>query len=542
VNVTVDEARSAQESERVYQENLERKVVVLKGARILSKDETVGLDDIELLEQYGMLDTGAIDPLPLVKVFAVMAVLSWLLFVFCARFCGKTFHSAGAVSLLASVVLFTLLLCRLLYPLHPLAMPVFIAPFLLAYLLGLRVAVVSGMYLMAAISMFTGMEAQALAIGLVGCCATALLTHNVSQRSRFPAAAFAAAALNAALYAVMSGDIARPEAYAADAGVLFASTLGAGVLAMGLNALLESAFNTATPLRLTELSSGNNALLQRLSFEAPGTHHHSLMVGYMAAAAAAEVGADAFIARAGGYYHDVGKLMNPEYFTENQSGYNPHDDLPPEESCRVIVAHTRDGVELCQKAKLPAPILDIVREHHGDTPVSFFYSKACKLYGAGAVRAEDYRYPGPRPSSRESAIVMLADSCEAAVRSAGAKDEGAVRDWIDKIITMKFNDGQLENSEISMRELNRIATCFLRVLSGYYHSRVKYPDEPQPAAVAPGEELGALPGAAVGGAGGGAGGAGDGPAGEPGGEPGGAPDGARAQDMRGVGAALAERE
>jgi putative nucleotidyltransferase with HDIG domain len=246
---------------------------------------------------------------------------------------------------------------------------------------------------------------------------------------------------------------------------------------MGLVALMENLFNAATPLRLTELSSGNTPLLRRLSFEAPGTHHHSLMVGYMAETAAFSIGANHFIAKTGAYYHDVGKLTAPSNFAENQYGVNPHDQFDPEESSRIIISHTTAGVELCEKAKLPQRIIDIVREHHGDTAVAYFYNKAVKLRGEGAVSYDDFKYPGPRPSSREAALVMLADSCEAAVRSSVNKDEATIAQWVQKIIRSKINDGQLDYCMISMRDIQMIEQCYIRVLTGYYHTRIQYPDD-----------------------------------------------------------------
>jgi putative nucleotidyltransferase with HDIG domain len=199
------------------------------------------------------------------------------------------------------------------------------------------------------------------------------------------------------------------------------------------------------------------------------------MVGYMSEAAALEIGGNPLLARAGADYHDVGKMKKPEYFAENQNGVNPHDMMDPDVSAAIITAHTVDGIEMCEKYKLPQEIINIVGEHHGDSKAAYFYNKACKLFGAENVNELDYRYRGPRPSSKESAIVMLADSCEATVRSSESKSEEDIGKTVERIINGKIDDGQLRGSDISIVDIDVIKREFVRVLCGFYHSRIKYP-------------------------------------------------------------------
>ncbi len=187
-------------------------------------------------------------------------------------------------------------------------------------------------------------------------------------------------------------------------------------MCIGIQPLLEWLFNLATTAKLIELSNPNQPLLRRLLLEAPGTYHHSIIVANLAEAAASAVGGNGLLARVGAYYHDVGKLKRPMYFKENQMGDNPHDRTDPRVSTAILTAHTRDGCMMAQKERIPQPVIDIIRQHHGDSPVLYFYDKAVKLYGE-ETDISAFRYDGPRPHSREAAVVMLADTIEAAARS-----------------------------------------------------------------------------------------------------------------------------
>ena len=477
VNMNEDKLKTEAKQREVYLTNLERKIIVQKGTRVLNIDEHVSVEKLNFLMDYGLIEDGKVNALPSVKVAIVVSIVSLLFYVFINNYCRKILTTNRQVLLVASIILVVLFTCRLLYPVHNHAMPIFIAPILISYLLGLSVAVAANAYLVIVISMFSGMDMNIILIYIICGTTVSFLIYNTAQRGKFTIAGVILSIETVLLYIAMNGSFVAITEHYTDVIVLTLITLSSSLLSLGLVAILEGLFNTATPLRLIELSSGNMQILKKLSFEAPGTHHHSLMVSYMAETAASEIGANPFLAKAGALYHDVGKLKSPELFTENQNGFNPHDQLPPEESGKIIVSHVADGVEICEKYKLPQQIIDIVREHHGDTTVAYFYDKAMKAYGKENVDIKDYRYPGPKPSSKESVIVMLADSCEAAVRSTGLKQEEEIAEWVHKIVKNKFNDGQLEKSNISIRDINRISKSFIRVLSGYYHSRVKYPDE-----------------------------------------------------------------
>ena len=254
------------------------------------------------------------------------------------------------------------------------------------------------------------------------------------------------------------------------------SGLCAAILCIGVQPILEWLFNLTTSAKLLELSNPNQPLLRRMLLEAPGSYHHSIIVANLAETAASAIGANGLLARVGAYYHDVGKLKRPQYFKENQmTGDNPHDRTDPRVSAAILTAHTRDGYQMGLKARLPEPILDIIRQHHGDSPMVFFYDKAVKLYG-DKVDISAFRYEGPRPRSREAAVVMLADTIEAAARALPNPDPEKVDALIRKLVRTKMTDGQLDESELTFADLDRICRAFQSVLSGVFHERIEYPD------------------------------------------------------------------
>jgi len=236
--------------------------------------------------------------------------------------------------------------------------------------------------------------------------------------------------------------------------------------------MIEALFRKTTELSYIELASLNHPLLKELSEKAPGTFAHSIIVGNMAEAGARTVGANETIAKLGGYYHDIGKIYNPEYFIENQTGReNPHDKLDPVKSAQIIISHVKKGVELAKKYRLPQEIIDIIQTHHGDTLLWPFYKKAKDL--GLPVKEEQFRYPGPRPRTPEEAIVMLADSSEAASRSADTEEE--LRRIVDSVFEQRIKEGQLDLVPLSRRDLERIKDAFIPIMITFRHQRPRYP-------------------------------------------------------------------
>lgn len=254
-------------------------------------------------------------------------------------------------------------------------------------------------------------------------------------------------------------------------------------LAVGSFAMLGHLFGIMTVFQLLELANPSSRLLRRLLMETPGTYHHSVMVGNLAERAAETIGADPLLARVAAYYHDIGKMKNPLAFIENQAGaHNIHDDLTPESSARIIAGHVRDGIDLGYEFGLPVQIIGFIPQHHGTSVMSYFYGKALRELGGDeeAAGRDRYRYPGPKPQSREAAILMLSDGVEASVRSLEEKDEVSIRDMVNRIVDARVEDGQLDDAELTLRNISQIKEAFVQQLLGMYHSRIQYPDNVVP--------------------------------------------------------------
>ena len=258
---------------------------------------------------------------------------------------------------------------------------------------------------------------------------------------------------------------------------LFANSIISSIAALGLSPILESTFHIITPYGLAELGDHNQPLLKRLQIEAPGTYHHSLMVSTLCEAAAEAIGANPILARVGAFYHDIGKLKRPLFFVENQSYFsieNPHNTLNPRLSKMVITAHPKDGVDLAKEYGLPSIINDFILQHHGEGIAKYFYNQAVREEGAENVKEEQFRYTGPKPNRKETAILMLADAVESAVRAMKGATVDQIENIIDKIIVERLNDGQLADSPLTLKDLKVIASTFSRILRGMQHNRIKY--------------------------------------------------------------------
>ncbi len=270
-----------------------------------------------------------------------------------------------------------------------------------------------------------------------------------------------------------------PELFWQDLLWMLGSCLLCGVLTVGLMPVFEAIFDITSEERLNELLNADNPLLKRLMTEAPGTYHHSQLVASLAEAAAEEVGADPLLVRVSSYYHDVGKLRCPACFKENQKGANMHDTLDPYESAKRIIAHQQDGVTLLEKHKFPKEVVRIVGEHHGDSVMVYFYDKAVRSAPEGqTVDVSLFRYPSHKPTTKESAILMLADCCEAAVRSMANPNMDEIKAKVVEVITHKWDkrDSMLWDSPLTFKEIKRIEESFIKTFSALYHERVEYPD------------------------------------------------------------------
>ncbi|MBU1124464.1 MAG: HDIG domain-containing protein [Candidatus Omnitrophica bacterium] len=312
-----------------------------------------------------------------------------------------------------------------------------------------------------------------------GLLSSALLL-NVRRRMTIIRAGFIVGFLQAALLFFLDRFWVLPsEVYWKSYGIAVANGFLSSIIVLGILPVFEYLFKTITNISLLELADFQHPLLMRMVQESPGTYHHSLVVGNLAESACNAVNANALLARIGAYYHDLGKLQKPHYFSENQTfTESKHDALAPSMSKLVIINHVKEGVELAKKYRLNPRIIDFIQQHHGTSLVYYFYRRALEnLEDDQEIKEEGFRYPGPKPNTRETAIVLLADSVEAATRALKDPIPQKIDEIVHKIINNKFIDGQLDDCNLTLKDLESISAVFIRILGGIYHSRVNYPEE-----------------------------------------------------------------
>ena len=359
-------------------------------------------------------------------------------------------------------------------PVLPYVLPTMAIGLLLAVLLDAGTALlVTGMVALIG-GAITG-SVEFAAYGLLGGMAGVVLVRRGERFGLFLQAAIAIGIVNlgvVAAYALLGNrDL---TGLAELAGAALAAAAGSALAALGSFVVVGTLFGITTSFQLLELANPTQKLLRRLMLEAPGTYNHSLLVGNLAERAAEAIGADPLLARVAAYYHDVGKLDNPIVYIENQAGgENVHDELTPEESVALVKAHVARGIDLAYQYKLPKPIIAFIPQHHGTALISYFHARAQQ--GAQPVEEARFRHSGPKPQTREAAILMLADSVEASVRSLSEHDETAIRTMVDRIIRERLDDGQFDECDLTLRDVERIREAFVAQLLGMYHRRVEYP-------------------------------------------------------------------
>lgn len=483
-NLSLDLARveraAAAEADRV------QPVYVHKGQNIIRRGDVADADQIAILEDLGLLGAGR-NVMGWVGVAGMVSAGMLYVGLYSHSFARRVPLDANTLALLAIACAVVLLAAGLLANLAPAQFAAQLAPtafatMVVSALVSLEAALAVNVPLSILVGMALGGDAFAMLASLLAGAAGAYSVSGLKDRvSMTRAVAYVGGAMMAAslLYGLVAGDGEVLSVWY----VGIANGIISTVMTLGCLPFFESLFGMVSPMRLLELSNPGHPLLRRLLMEAPGTYHHSILVGNLAETAAQAVGADALLVRVGALYHDAGKLKRPFFFVENQFAQgNPHDKISPALSTLVITSHAKDGVELARQHRLPPAVTDIIRQHHGTGLVQYFYARAAAGSGGAkdaAIAEEDFRYPGPVPQSTEAAIVMLADSVEAAVRSMQDVSPWQVKSMVRKVIWGKLNDGQLDQCNLTLRDLHSIESAFLGVLSGIYHERVEYPDLPQ---------------------------------------------------------------
>lgn len=481
-NLIVDEAavEAVKEEKRAEVDE----VLIRKNQKIVDEGEIITQEIYDKLVALNLVSETGLEGslMPMLGSLVITGMLFAALYLFFRWGKGNILLKPNEIRMLFTIYMMMVLLIRILANLTVFTIvPVGLFAMLVSLLVGRRMALwLNALFCIIGCFIFNG-DVQFLMYALISGTFAALIIQKTDKRSHLIPAALGMAAVD--FVTTISLGFFFGEGYSTE--LLFQGGIGAvtGLLSMivavGSLPFWENMFEANTPLRLMELTNPNNELLRKLMIEAPGTYHHSLIVANLAETAVYDIGGNTALARAGAYYHDVGKLRYPQFFAENQSGHNPHDELPPEKSAKIITGHTKGGLELAERYKLPPVVRDMIVEHHGNSLVKFFYFKALKLYGAENVNEADYRYQGRIPSSRESAVVMLADTVEAAVRSmlGHGKTMEEAEAAVKNLMKDKLDDGQLNNSGLTLNELETIRLAFLKVFHGMYHERVSYPEQ-----------------------------------------------------------------
>jgi hypothetical protein len=465
----------------------EIKKQILQGQIIVSEGEEVTRQHIAELEALGLQNS----PVTLQGIFGqilLLVIIFFLLLSYLYFFKADILKDDRKLFLLACILLFVIGVAKIIYVIADenqfagYLIPTATGSLLVAMLLDKRAGLYISIILGILAGTITGFSFQFTTFAIISGLVAVLSVTHLNQRTDLIRAALIvgfAGFLTVFALELVAGNPLLQVLQISSLG--FINGVAASILAGGLLPFLEGPFGIVTEPRLLELNNPNSALLKKLMLEAPGTYHHSIIVGNLAEAAAQAIGASALLARVGALYHDIGKLKRPYFFIENQVGAdNPHDKLAPSLSNLIIISHPRDGAEMAKKERLPAEITDIIRQHHGTGLLSFFYHRALeleKIEKKHKIIESDFRYPGPKPKSKEAAIVMLADSVEAALRAMGKPTAGVVDGQVRKIIKERLADGQLDEADLTLHEIDLITDAFLKVLAGHYHARIVYPDE-----------------------------------------------------------------
>ena len=465
-------------------------VMIMSGQSIVRKGDVISAAQYDMLSALGILEEERNDAplywgiiLLIVIVFAVGGM-------YLVLFERPLWDDLPRYALLVMVAVLSIALCWLGRKVSYQLMPMAVAATLYAMLLNRRVAYVMNALLAIFAGMLAGEAGVPLSANALPVMAATLLSGTLSinmmttsaQRGTVMLCGAAVSAVCLAVFGIcqMMGmeimDFVQNRLLST-ALYCLGNGLGSAVIVLGSFPLWEGLFRLVTPMKLMELTNPNQPLLRQLLLEAPGTYHHSVVVSNLAESAAEEVGANPMLARCGALYHDIGKLRRPNFFKENQVGMeNPHDQIDAALSARILVSHVLDGQELARKFRLPKEVIHIIASHHGDTLAAYFYVKAQKeAEDPTTVHEADFRYPGPVPATKEEAIIMLADSVEAAVRSMPKHTPQGMEEMVRRIIKGKREDGQLDYCDLTFGQLEDITQVFLSVLSGIYHERIQYP-------------------------------------------------------------------
>ncbi|HEV8670029.1 MAG TPA: HDIG domain-containing protein [Candidatus Limnocylindria bacterium] len=477
-DVALDPIKTASDQQTARSAVQPVQVQVVAGEVVVREATVVSQQDVEKLRALGLVNTG-IDWPGAVGLTIWAVLIAAVLALFVERYATEAWNEDRKIILVALSLLAVTVTARALVPGHTLL--VYFLPFaavamILTVLVGGRTALATQIAGALHVGIMSG-QVELVAYVLVPALLGMAAVQRATTAREFATGALAVAIGNLGVVVSFSlvGQSTDPVGAAQLAVAALVSGAGSGLLAFAGMAIFGHLFRITTVFELRELADPNHPLLRQLLLRTPGTYHHSLLVANLAERAAEVIGADPLVARVGAYYHDIGKMRNPSAFIENQTGTNPHDELDPMVSAGIVAAHVRDGLWLADRHRLPPMIREMIPAHHGTAVVKYFYQLA-QQRGQNPDEST-FHYPGPRPRTKEAGIVMLADGTEASVRSLAEKKPETIRAMVEKIVGERLAEGQLDDCDLTLRDLQQIKNAFCELLLGVYHERIPYPED-----------------------------------------------------------------
>lgn len=470
-----------EENIKEVQKNVQKEIIK-KNQIIVKEGEPVTERQIEILNELGLLNSGLTKSY-LSSFIALAILVALVLFIeysYISRERPDIYISNKFIILISSINIITIMLSLSLNIISPYLIPIACGAMLMTILIEYRLSLFVNLLNLVFVSVVVGFNPSVIILSAIAIVLGSTSVKKVQQRNDIIYStvyiAIVLAVLTLTVGMISSNNL---KENLIQTGFIIIGVLISGILSVGLLPFYESIFDVVTNIKLLELSNPNQPLMKKLLMEAPGTYHHSMMVANLAEAAAEVVGGNPVIARVGAYYHDIGKTKRPYFFGENQIGKeNPHDKITPNLSTLIILSHTKDGLEMAKEHKIPKIIQDIIVQHHGTTLVKYFYYKVKNsAENPEEINEEDFRYPGPIPDTKESGILMLADSVEASVRSIPEPTKDKIENMVNNIINDKINNNQLINCDLTLKDIELIRKSFLKTLDGIYHHRIEYPTE-----------------------------------------------------------------
>ncbi len=456
-------------------------VMIKKDQTIVKEGEPVSKYQLDLLKDIGLLNNNNnFEWYIFIGLGVLIVLVLFIQYVYIYKFYNEVFNDLNSLVLISLNNCIAILLARSIYTISPFLIPLASIPMILTLLLNYKISLVTSLVNCILIAVAVNFEVEIILIAIMSAVLGSTILRKMQERNDILYASSYIAIINVILtfsagFLLSNSviDVSKKALFTLIGGVLSA------ILTIGLLPLFENLFDIVTTIKLLELSNPNNPLLKKLLLEAPGTYHHSILVGNLAEVAAEAVNGNPVLARVSAYYHDIGKTKRPYFFKENQIGReNPHDKISPNLSTLIITSHVKDGLELAKEYKIPKVIQDIIQQHHGTSLVKYFYiTMKNNSERPEDVNEEDFRYQGPIPKSKEAAIIMLADGVEAAVRSINEPTKGKIEEMVNKIIKARLDEGQLDDCDLTLKEIGLIRDAFLKVLISIYHQRIEYPED-----------------------------------------------------------------